>query len=135
MYAANAGRDEAVRQLVERGADSNAKDRQSSTPLMFAAQGGRAQMVQALLDSGADPNIRGTHGLTALGFAQQNGHSETAQILLDAGATQVPTNCSLRWAEVKGEVTRQRQGERGRPSVRSRLQLAARPQRTLPPAS
>ena len=50
MYAANAGQDEVVRTLLAHGADPNAKDKQSSTPLMFAAQGGHTQMVRMLLE-------------------------------------------------------------------------------------
>jgi hypothetical protein len=86
MYAANAGRDEAVRALLAHGADPSATDNQRSTPLMFAAQHGYDGIVSQLLAAGASPNARGDHGLTPLGFARQKHHEGTADLLIAAGA-------------------------------------------------
>ena len=110
MYAANAGNDEAVRALLARGADANAKDKQSSTPLMFAAQGGYTQMVRMLLEAGADPNVRGTHGLTALGFAQQNGHAEAAESSSRPGAPNRTWDYAIRCKDLSSRSTSQASG-------------------------
>jgi ankyrin repeat protein len=56
--AAMRGQIEAVRALLDAGADANALDRRGATPLHHAAGEGMADMVQLLLDRGANPNYR-----------------------------------------------------------------------------
>jgi len=77
---------EAVRDLLTRGIDPNARDPKGQTGVMLAAQAGHVAVVQLLIDSGADLNLTGKHGLSAVMLAVLAGHKEVAQALAHAGA-------------------------------------------------
>jgi hypothetical protein len=81
MMAANGGQEEAVRMLLEAGAEVDALDNHGNSPIMFAAQHGHDRIVRLLLDKGADRSVRGTHGKTAADIARQNGHESTVRLL------------------------------------------------------
>jgi hypothetical protein len=81
MMAANGGQEEAVRMLLDAGAEVNALDKHGNSPIMFAAQHGYDSIVRLLLDQGADRSVRGTHGKSAAYIARQNGHESTVQLL------------------------------------------------------
>jgi uncharacterized protein len=81
--------EEAVRLLLERGADPNALSTGEIAkvpPLGTAAFAGSTALARLLLDSGADPNVRGEGGFTALHSAAQNADEELARLLLERGA-------------------------------------------------
>jgi len=81
--------EEAVRLLLERGADPNALSAgeiANVPPLGTAAFAGSTALARLLLDSGADPNVRGEGGFTALHSAAQNGDEDLAGLLLERGA-------------------------------------------------
>lgn len=63
-WAAMAGRTEAVRLLLENGADVNIKSRDGSTPLHGAAFFGRTDVVKILLENGANLEARNDDGAT-----------------------------------------------------------------------
>jgi hypothetical protein len=69
--AAQAGHLEAVRILLARGADPNAREEGDNTyPLHWAAARKNVDMVRALLDAGGDVNGFGdVHGLDTIGWA------------------------------------------------------------------
>ena len=73
--------------LLDRGADTEAKDSDGLTALMFAAMKGRTTTAALLLDRGA--NVAATHcrGVTALMFAAMSGRAATLTLLLDHGAS------------------------------------------------
>jgi ankyrin repeat protein len=73
-----------VGQLIEDGADLNARDKNNITALMWASYNGQIEMVRLLIDNGADVNARGTW--TALTWAAACGHIEIVNLLLDKGA-------------------------------------------------
>jgi ankyrin repeat protein len=82
LHAAVAGRNvEAVRLLLERGADVNARQQVGYTPLMGAASAGREDMVQLLLDRGADPSLTNDDGKTAAAIAREHDHLALADRL------------------------------------------------------
>lgn len=87
--AAFFGRGEALRLLLERGADPAARSRNpmANTPL-HAAMAGRleADGLRALLDAGAETDARQHGGYTALHAAAMHGDAATARLLLDRGA-------------------------------------------------
>ena len=82
---------DAVRVLLEHGADPNARDvGDNATPLFFAAGGGPIETVRLLLDAGADPRAEGdVHQLEVIGAATCFGPTiprDTVNLLLERGA-------------------------------------------------
>lgn len=83
------GQEEAIRVLLDRGADPNALSTSEIAkvpPLGTAAFVRSNALASLLLDAGADPNGRGEGGFTALHSAAQNEDEELARLLLDRGA-------------------------------------------------
>lgn len=77
----------AVRALIARGADVNAKWRYNQTPLFKAAERGNAEIVRILLENKADPNLRDTfYGATPLTWAVDKGHTEVVRALIEKGS-------------------------------------------------
>jgi len=77
---------DAVRKLLEGGADANARDRHGQTGLMLAAQAGYRPVVETLLAHGANLNVTAKFGLSALMLAVVAGHTEVASLLAGAGS-------------------------------------------------
>jgi cytochrome c len=79
---------DAVRLLLERGADPNAESSVGSvgTPLHAAASKGDVESVTMLLQRGADPNLVTSDGTAPLHHAAKGGHLEIAQMLIERGA-------------------------------------------------
>jgi uncharacterized protein len=92
--AAFFGRPEAVRFLLDRGADVDAAGHgwMTGTALHAAAAARRPDAVAILLEAGADPNARQTHGWTPLHSFARNADLESAEALLAAGADPSATN-------------------------------------------
>jgi ankyrin repeat protein len=96
MLASHTGNPQAVKLLIERGADVNARQFRGQTALMWAAAEGHAEVLDVLLANGADPSLssaastkperRPPGGMTALLFAARQGKLEAARTLLDGGA-------------------------------------------------
>ena len=87
LEVCESGNLEAVRALLEAGADSDFRgDHDSYTAIMSAAKNGHVEVAGLLLAAGADKDSQGGDGYTALGFAAANGHFEIARLLLEAGA-------------------------------------------------
>ena len=87
MTAARTGKVEAVKALLSRGADVNAKESgRGQTALMWAAAEGHAEVVEALLTAGADFRARLDSGFTPLLFAVREGRIDVVRALLKAGA-------------------------------------------------
>ena len=81
MLAAFRGDAAAVLNLLERGADVNARDRDGDTALMFAAFRGHALVVALLLQYGANVYARARNGWTARKAAQSVLHGQLAETL------------------------------------------------------
>jgi ankyrin repeat protein len=82
----------AVRALIQRGADVNARERMAQTPLMFAAAAGRTVSVKVLVEAGSNPALATTvtdvlRELVVDRAAQQKLREAAQQIRREAGAT------------------------------------------------
>jgi hypothetical protein len=88
LNAAKRGDAAAVKSLLAKGADVNAKTRYNQTPLMLAAQQGHLEIVKTLLAAGADVDVTDTFykSVTALSAAADKGHAEIVKLLLEKGA-------------------------------------------------
>jgi N-acyl-D-amino-acid deacylase len=75
---------QAVRKLIENGADVNARDADGNTPLILASFYASPQCVALLLEKGADANAANEAGATAL-IRAATSHEKT-RLLVDAGA-------------------------------------------------
>jgi ankyrin repeat protein len=76
----------AVRWLLERGWDPNAKTLHGTTPLIVAAVHQDVPVLEALLEQGADPGLRDNGGHTAIFSAGSFDRAENVQFLLSWGA-------------------------------------------------
>ena len=84
--AVQSGDHEAVRALLQSGANVNARDRYGQTALMLAAHKGHADVVTVLIEHGADLDVTAKYSLSALMLAVVAGHAEIARMLVRAGA-------------------------------------------------
>jgi ankyrin repeat protein len=75
-----------VRELLQRGADPDARDDEGRTPLFSAVLGGSLALLGLLLEAKADVNARDEHGWTALHVAAEEVIPEMASLLLARGA-------------------------------------------------
>jgi ankyrin repeat protein len=84
MVVSRRGRLDAMKWLLENGADTNGKNRQGQTALMLAAEG-KLEAVKLLLTNGADIQAEDSGGKTALSYAARRGTLETITYLLSQG--------------------------------------------------
>ena len=71
-----------VIELISKGADVNAKDKDERTPLHLAAQYGHTEIVELLLKKESiDVNAKDKDERTPLHFAALNGHTDTVKHL------------------------------------------------------
>lgn len=86
MSAAYVGALVLAEDLVCRGAELEATDRDGFTALMYAVNGEQCDMAKRLISAGADPNRPDRDGSTALMLASQHGNLKIVKALLAAGA-------------------------------------------------
>ena len=75
-----------AQELLERGADVNAKSKTGVTALMIAAAHNNPPMIGLLINAGADINAKNDQGKTAQDAAQLNGNAEAAQAIVVLGS-------------------------------------------------
>ncbi|KAL2631207.1 hypothetical protein R1flu_015893 [Riccia fluitans] len=68
-------------ELIKRGAQVDALDKEGLTPLHRAIQGGRKTMVRLLLKAGANAHVRDKDGATLLHYAAQTGNRDIAKLV------------------------------------------------------
>ena len=78
---------ENLQAMIDHGADVNATNKKSITPLMHACENGDVDAINILLDAGADPNIADEDGYTSLHDAVEGFCStESLRAIIDHGA-------------------------------------------------
>ncbi|KAH0538908.1 hypothetical protein FGG08_004499 [Glutinoglossum americanum] len=86
LSKAKAGDEEAVRLLLNSGADVNGGASLRVPPLIFVARAGHKEMVRPLLSNRADVEDGAYSGNTPLAVAARAGHEGVVQLLLSNGA-------------------------------------------------
>jgi ankyrin repeat protein len=86
MVAAEKGRLEVMKLLLNKGAAIDAATVFGETPLSRAAGAGQFEAVKLLLDNGAVVDSKDCLSSTPLVSAAQNGHYEVVKLLLEKGA-------------------------------------------------
>ena len=76
MFAAEYGKVDAVKALLEAKANTNLATKKGTTALMYAALAGNMEIVQALLSAGADSKIKDVNGQTALVLAREKAKAQ-----------------------------------------------------------
>ncbi len=111
MKAALNGHPEAVRKLLDKGAQVELVDKGGYSAMMLAASNGHVEVLRLLLDHGADiDRVEQTQGMTALIWAAQRGQADTVRLLLERGA-----DPAIRDAE--GRTARDRALEEGHEAI------------------
>lgn len=110
-YAAMYKQPGAVKQLVQYGANVNAKGSYGRTPLIYGVSSARLpDMVKFLIDSGADVNATNDSGENSLFelITREESNAEIAKLLLDNGIKKDLKNSSkmtaLHWAAFCGKT-------------------------------
>ena len=85
-YASEAGFLQPLKQLIENGADVNARGGTYGNVLQVASYKGHHKVIHILSDAGADVNAQGGYYGNALQAASAQGSQQIVQILLDIGA-------------------------------------------------
>ena len=85
LKAAESGKADAVKELLDAGADINGVVVGDGTALIIAAREGDKGMVEFLLERGADPNLAAAGDGNALIMAAREGHDAIVELLLARG--------------------------------------------------
>ena len=86
MIAAVNDKLQAVKYLLEKGADPSLKDSDERSLLHWASFGGNTAVIEKILSYAVDIESRDNHGSTPLMFAQRHGKTEAVAYLLSKGA-------------------------------------------------
>lgn len=93
LHAAAAyGRIAVVRQLLEKGADINARDKDGQTALMKAVWNSHADVAAALLQKGANITASDSKGNNVVSMAKTRNDRRTLDILVRAGVKELQEN-------------------------------------------
>jgi hypothetical protein len=108
MSAVQSRNAEAVRYLIDNGAEVNARDQLQGTALLRAAGAfGGLETVLVLLSAGAEVNVQDKNGMTPLMWAARWGDVERVEALLKAGAKVTARDetgrTALDWARTQGD--------------------------------
>ncbi|XP_026877622.2 protein TANC2 isoform X1 [Electrophorus electricus] len=106
--AADRGKLEVCRLLLEQGAAVSQPNRRGIVPLFSAVRQGHWQIVELLQNHGVDVNTADKQGRTPLMVAASEGHLATAEFLLAQGASLALMDkeglTALSWACLKGHL-------------------------------
>jgi bla regulator protein blaR1 len=86
LKATEAGKENAIKELLDAGADINGVVHGDGTALIVAAREGYKNIVELLLERGADPNLAASGDGSPLIMAAREGHDAIAELLIGKGA-------------------------------------------------
>jgi hypothetical protein len=87
LAAARKGDVPKLKELLDKGADVNAKTQYGATALAYACDKGHIEVVKLLLERGANVNVKDTfYGEVPLGWALQKNNVEIVKLLIEKGA-------------------------------------------------
>ncbi|MFD0673053.1 ankyrin repeat domain-containing protein [Cohnella sp. GCM10027633] len=92
ISAAERGDNDRLRQLLQEGADMNARDSRGRTAIMAATHGNRPEAVKLLIDAGADINAQDDRRDNPFLYAGAEGRFEILELLIAAKADTKLTN-------------------------------------------
>ena len=72
---------EKIKQLIEKGADVSAKDKNGNTPLHAAAARDNPEIVSMLIGKGSDRNAVNSEGKTPLALSQEKKLAKNIKLL------------------------------------------------------
>ena len=75
-----------VKELMDMGADVNAKDYTGHSALIFVSKYGVKEVVELLIQNGVDVNLKDRYNNTALMWAANYGFKEVVELLILSGA-------------------------------------------------
>jgi len=75
-----------ARQIIEMGADLNARDENGETVLRAAAMWGEKDIAELLINKGANLDLQNNNGVTALMYAAWGRHKQIAELLINKDA-------------------------------------------------
>ncbi len=81
MYAAREGKPEALKALLDKGADPKLSDKNGLSALHYAARSGKAEMLSELLKKGASRDAKDKSGKTPLDYAKDSGSKACVETL------------------------------------------------------
>jgi ankyrin repeat protein len=89
MVAAERGRADIVKLLLDHKADPNVAGRDGSTALMLAAESNQPEILKLLINRGADPNRQDNNGWTAVLKAAYQGNPKCIEVLASQSKLEV----------------------------------------------
>lgn len=85
ILAADEGRPDILKLLIDSNADINAQDKIGQTALHLAAGRNNTEIIKLLIEAKARLNIKAANGLTAYQYATENGMKKAAMLIKKAG--------------------------------------------------
>lgn len=90
--AAENGNTEQVRNLLDQGANREARDKLGRTPLLLATRGNQIESARVLIEAGADVNAKDNIDDSPYLYAGASGFNQILRLTLDHGADLKSTN-------------------------------------------
>ena len=82
FWAASKGHARVVRELLNRGAEIEAKNALGSTALLCATAGGHLHVVKMLMERGANPRVENIKGLSPLKLAKGGSRQDMLNVMI-----------------------------------------------------